>query len=43
MTIEAVRQARGDSTCQVKDVDYSLAIAGPGYAPGSAILLSRAL
>lgn len=43
MTIEAVRQARGDSTCQVRDVDYSLAIAGPGYAPGSAILFSRAL
>jgi hypothetical protein len=42
MTIEAVRQARGDSTCQVKDVDYSLAIAGPGYAPGSAILFGGA-
>jgi acetyl-CoA acetyltransferase len=43
MTIEAVRQARGDSTCQAKDVDYSLAIAGPGYAPGSAILFGRPL
>lgn len=43
MTIEAVRQARGDSTCQVKDVSYSLAIAGPGYAPGSAILFGGAL
>jgi len=43
MTIEAVRQARGDSTCQVKDVSYSLAVGGPGYAPGSAILFGAAL
>jgi acetyl-CoA acetyltransferase len=43
MTIEAVRQARGDSTCQVKDVNYSLAVGGPGYAPGSAILFGAAL
>lgn len=43
MTIEAVRQARGDSTCQVKEVSYSLAVGGPGYAPGSAILFGAAL
>ena len=39
---EAVRQVRGDSTCQVKDVELSLAVAGPGYAPGSAVLFGRA-
>ncbi|MBT8138157.1 MAG: acetyl-CoA acetyltransferase [Gammaproteobacteria bacterium] len=40
LIVEAVRQVRGDSTCQVKDVNYSLAVAGPGYAPGSAVLFS---
>jgi hypothetical protein len=29
---------RGDSTCQVKDVRHALVVAGPGYAPGSAVL-----
>jgi acetyl-CoA acetyltransferase len=37
---EAVRQVRGDSTCQVRRVDLSLAVAGPGYAPGSAVLFA---
>lgn len=37
---EAVRQVRGESTCQVKDVEYSLIVAGPGALPGSAALLS---
>lgn len=38
---EAVRQVRGDSTCQVKDVELSLVVAGPGYAPGSSVLFGR--
>ena len=38
LVLEAARQARGDSTCQVKDVELSLVVAGPGYAPGSAVL-----
>jgi len=37
---EAVRQVRGESTCQVKDAELSLAVSGPGYAPGSAVLFS---
>ena len=35
---ESVRQVRGDSTCQVRDVEHALVVAGPGYAPGSAVL-----
>lgn len=42
MVNEAVRQVRGESTCQVPDVELSLAVAGPGYAPGSAVLFGRA-
>jgi acetyl-CoA acetyltransferase len=38
---EAVRQVRGESTCQVADVELSLMVAGPGYAPGSAVLFAR--
>jgi hypothetical protein len=38
MINESVRQVRGDSTCQVKDVHHALVVAGPGYAPGSAVL-----
>lgn len=37
---EAVRQVRGDSTCQVTDVGYSVIVAGPGALPASAALLS---
>ena len=36
---EAVRQVRGESTCQVKKVERALVVAGPGYSPGSALLL----
>jgi acetyl-CoA acetyltransferase len=43
MVVEAVRQARGDSTCQASDVELSLAVGGPGYAPGSAALFGAAL
>ena len=39
---EAVRQVRGDSTCQAKDVELSLVVGGPGYAPGSAVLFNSA-
>jgi acetyl-CoA acetyltransferase len=38
MVNEAVRQVRGESTCQVASVDRSLVVGGPGYAPGSAVL-----
>lgn len=38
---EAVRQIRGDSSCQVNDAELSLVVAGPGYAPGSAVLFCR--
>ena len=38
---EAVRQVRGDSTCQVADVQHSLVVSGPGYRPGSAVLFSK--
>ena len=41
MINEAVRQVRGDSTCQVADVELSLAVGGPGYSPGSAVLFGR--
>ena len=39
--IEAVRQVRGESTCQVSDVELSLSVSGPGFAPGSAVLFGR--
>lgn len=39
---EAVRQVRGASSCQVRDVKLSLAVSGPGFAPGSAVLFSNA-
>jgi acetyl-CoA acetyltransferase len=42
MVNEAVRQVRGDSTCQVSNVELSLAVGGPGYAPGSAVLFGKA-
>ncbi len=38
---EAVRQIRGDSTCQVEGAELSLAVGGPATPPGSAVLLSR--
>lgn len=36
---EAVRQTRGQSTCQVTNVEHALVVGGPGYAPGSALVL----
>jgi acetyl-CoA acetyltransferase len=38
---EAVRQIRGDSTCQVENAELSLAVGGPATPPGSAVLFSR--
>jgi acetyl-CoA acetyltransferase len=37
--VEAVRQVRGESTCQVENVELCLSVSGPGFAPGSAVLL----
>jgi acetyl-CoA acetyltransferase len=39
---EAVRQIRGDSTCQVANAETSLVVAGPGYSPASTALFGRA-
>lgn len=41
LVIEAVRQIRGQSTCQVADAELSLSVAGPGTPPSSAVLFSR--
>ncbi len=38
MVNESVRQIRGESTCQVSNVEHALMVGGPGYAPGSAIV-----
>ncbi len=40
--VEAVRQVRGESTCQVEGVELSLSVSGPGFAPGSAVLFGAA-
>jgi acetyl-CoA acetyltransferase len=40
--VEAVRQVRGESTCQVDGVELSLSVSGPGFAPGSAVLFGAA-
>ena len=37
---EAVRQIRGQSTCQVDGVELSLSVAGPGTPPSSAVLFA---
>ena len=41
LVTEAVRQIRGESTCQVEGAGLSLVISGPGYCPGSAVLFSK--
>ena len=38
---EGARQVRGESVCQVEDVNLSLVVAGPGAIPASTILLSK--
>lgn len=40
LMLEAVRQVRGTSTCQVDGVELSLFVAGPGTPPSSAVLLA---
>ncbi|MPY94362.1 MAG: acetyl-CoA acetyltransferase [Acidimicrobiia bacterium] len=40
--VEAVRQIRGESTCQVEGAELSLSVSGPGFAPGSAVLFAKA-
>lgn len=42
LTIEAVRQIRGESTNQVPDVNVSLMIAGPMVTPASSVLFGTA-
>jgi acetyl-CoA acetyltransferase len=39
--VEAVRQIRGESTCQVSGAELSLSVSGPGFAPGSAMLFGK--
>jgi acetyl-CoA acetyltransferase len=39
--VEAVRQVRGESTAQVAEVELSLSVSGPGFAPGSAVLFGK--
>ena len=39
--VEAVRQIRGESTCQVDGAELSLSVSGPGFQPGSAVLFSK--
>lgn len=41
LVTEAVRQIRGESTCQVEGAGLSLVISGPGYCPGSSVLFSK--
>ncbi len=41
LVVEGTRQMRGDSTCQVKDAEIGLVVAGPSAPPSSALLLRR--
>jgi acetyl-CoA acetyltransferase len=41
LIVEAVRQVRSESTCQVSDVEFSLCVSGPGTPPSSAVIFSR--
>lgn len=43
MVNESVRQIRGESTCQVRDVEHALVVGGPGYAPGSAVIFGASV
>jgi acetyl-CoA acetyltransferase len=40
LIVEAVRQIRGESTCQVENVEFSLCVSGPGTPPSSAVLFA---
>jgi acetyl-CoA acetyltransferase len=39
LIIEAARQVRGTSTCQVKDAEISMVVSGPMVAPVSDLIL----
>jgi len=41
LVIEAVRQMRGTSTCQVKDAEICLVASGPGVSPVSDMIVRR--
>jgi acetyl-CoA acetyltransferase len=41
LIIEAARQVRGESTCQVKDAEISMVVSGPMVAPVSDLILRR--
>jgi hypothetical protein len=41
LVIEAARQVRGTSTCQVKDAEISMVVSGPMVAPVSDLILRR--
>ncbi len=41
LVLEGARQMRGDSTCQVKDAETCLVVAGPGANPSSALMLRK--
>jgi len=39
LVLEAVRQVRGTSTCQVKDAEISMVVSGPMVTPVSSLIL----
>jgi hypothetical protein len=39
LVLEAVRQVRGASTCQVKDAAISMVVSGPMVTPVSSLIL----
>jgi acetyl-CoA acetyltransferase len=41
LVIEAVRQVRGESTCQVEDAEISLVVGGPAASPVSSVVFRR--
>lgn len=41
LVLEGARQMRGDSTCQVRDAEIGLVVAGPAAAPSSSLVLRR--
>jgi acetyl-CoA acetyltransferase len=41
LVIEAARQVRGTSTCQVKDAEISMVVSGPMVTPVSDLILRR--
>jgi acetyl-CoA acetyltransferase len=41
LVVEGVRQIRGDSTAQVRDVEHCLVVSAPSAPPGGAMILRR--